>query len=442
MQLDAKTHRPIATTLSFDAVTVETTRGERLTGKLDLEFRSFLPGEPLLSLHAVTLHITEGGRCFEVPGHTSDRYILKQPAASSEATLQPFSAVYQAGLTLTGESLSLTPMPAIELDTAPPRADLPNLCLWGSGFAFDDPLLSFEWLLTSGGTTKLLAYEIEHFGREGRFLVIPGQMAMIEQSEGLLGDAGQSAHDWVEFPDHCVTACVDGPVDLDRVRGLYSALRSLLSVTTGHDFGMTSAFYPHRQGYRRRYSGMPVRTERRETVWELIPFRACGVSLIDVLERCWPRVRLLHAHGVPTYALSGWLERGKDTHPVTQGFLNLFVYLECLKHHWQVVRYGESPSSGFEGMVNRTLKDLTGHKRRINGLVKVRDRIVHEGQTGLPINERFSAFAELFNLCASSYLALIGWSGNWLKMLDRGLEPQPAWWHIPDLSSLVGRDEK
>jgi len=471
MELDANDHPTLKTRFRFDDAALVTDHRDAYRANILVEFGSFLPGEPFQVLDRVSAEILGGKNSFSSPADSQARYQLEEEVrdTTGRARLLPFSArlvlptsielgaVPVHGVPLDGSSIDLEPLPELRMILPRGKADDSSQRVWGAGFPFQDiaaPSIGIRTTGTGDGDTsrgtRAHAYPIRIANADGRFRVFPGSKTLEHEAmQGLLAELpGDSRPDptLTRHPDHCLSLPMDTLPDIDAIRRTHVAFCGLLRATTAHSPTSASILSPRDENtvagsfcLFRRNDPAPV------APWGTIPFRATGISLAPLLEGCWPRVEHLLRIGLNVAAVSGWLHRGKDISPIEQGFLNLFVFLECLKSHWVSLRaripMGEI-STGFESHVNRTLKDVLGSKKKINSMVEFRNRMVHEGESGLPIRDLVERHCELHRVCTATYLSLIGWTGKWNALrAPPGASPrtaaEEAWWTPPDLDALL-----
>lgn len=465
MELDESAHPVTKTSFRFADCRLITENNDSYRVNIVVEIRSFLPGEPFQTLGRVAAEIIEGKNTFAAPADVQSRYRLENEVSdpSGQARLFPFTACLLTGITLNGSVIELQPLPELRMSLPRTEGDDALQRVWGEGFAFRDLRFSMTQFATSRspGTDSATAapahiYRIQVDSNEGHLLTFPGENTLAHEvgRDLVARGTGRLPEEpaWVRHPDHCLRVPAETFNSPDHLHRRYVALCALLKTTTGLSPRRVSILTPvddhHVDG---RFCLFGENKPNGKHAFRTIPFDDDKISLAELLERCWPRVEHLLGVGFNFVALSGWYCRGSDLEPIQQGILNLFVYLECLKAHWRSARLKIPPedlSSGFEGHVNSTLKELLGRARRIgreseiHELTELRDRIVHEGVVVPPGRELVERYCRLHTLCSAAYLSLIGWEGKWnVLRAPNSSAPrttvEDAWWKPPNLKDLL-----
>ena len=459
MELNETVNPPLETILHFEGTHLENDAGDSFRVNLELHFRSFVSWEPYQALEQVVAEFLEGKSSFSAPADTETRYSLTSEVRDStgEALLQPFKASFVGGFALNGHSIELKPIPAlqIELPEHPSGLNDPHQRVWGRGFAFSDLGFSTSPFQLArcekqGGplereTTHAHIYAIAASGASGNFFVFPGENS---RAADMMRDLVSNqlpeplpAPVWTGFPDNCLRLPAGTFVDIDSLGQAYWGLCSLLRAVTGRTPTGVSILSPTSESrVAGKYSIFKPGESEPEQAFETIPFSNSTLSLAPLLADCWPRVEHLMKVGFNFGSVAGWYHRGKILSPIEQGVLNLFVFLESLKAHWLSLRDGvgmRDLGTDFAGNVNRTLKDILGHRRKVNSLTEYRNRMVHQGVSQLPPGDLIEKYWELYRLCSAAMLSLIGWTGEWHAPSGNRMKRQKAWWTVPDLVTLL-----
>lgn len=432
---------PFRTSLRVERALFTSVSGKKVVANLRLEFHSFVAWEPFQTLVRITAEVVKAET-----GMSDEEHRLSEPVTDTTGVclIRPFRTLI-IGLLAPIKPIELGPMPYLELELAPedksntlgetPRA-------WGVGITLEDKeteVVHFEtsrYVRHDGGTSCLqrgdkllpfLEYPVELEDGHGRVLVLG-------KSDHLLSDTAN-------HPDHYVTLPLRAGADLSALGQTLGGLYGLIRATSGLDPCFSSMFSSSVDGTTLARM-VPIGTARsmsKPTSMQTVPFRRDGLSPRRLFTECWPRVRRLQLLGFGISAVSEWFQRGQNTNPVEQGFLHLFVFLESLKFHWTRLQDPElaAKTGGFRPKVNATLRDLLGGDHDIKPFVAFRNRMVHEGASGLSADEQCERYWELLSLCSAAYLSLVGWAGPWMTLGRTGARTESAWWTVPDLSRLL-----
>ena len=441
MFLDENRHPVSRQEFAFEDATLECDEGGEFGGTLILSFRSFHPDHPLQRLESVTLHLDSTPYRYGTR-HARSHFHLRAAITDTTGayTLKPFRARCHGGLLDPARCPRFIPLPAAELhaEQGPASANI-----WASGMPHRDPLHPTEQqAITTGGSTPRHRYDLPNFlGATAALDLYPGQNTQGDelQRESLANrGTPMSEPTWVAYPDLCISLPIHDTTR-EALHDEFTLLAALLIGITGRTLRVSGFHYPTPAGHV-HHCALYIEDEPRERVRSPTLPLGTRVSLRSVLGTSWPRTKTLAAANFNIEALSNWFDMGKRLNPVEQGFLNLFIYLECLKAHWLTARHGIADTrNSFAGNVNRTLKDVLGYKQKINAYVDYRNNLVHEGASGLPRGDVFEHYCRLYRICAATYLSLLGWSGPYLAYnAQHNLEPTPLPTLLtpPDLTQL------
>ncbi|MCA8947785.1 MAG: hypothetical protein KDB29_16235, partial [Planctomycetes bacterium] len=294
------------------------------------------------------------------------------------------------------------------------------------------------------------AYRIQMQGKEGLFRTFPGDSVphaeAMREFVNKVRDEPLPEPDYVTYPDHYLMLPNGTYKEWDKLQRAYVALAGLLRAATGLQPKLCTHLSPAEHGLDDARFCLFRDDDTMPDDWciDSIPLANSESTLAPVLAECWPRVEHLLESGFNYAAISGWFHRHKNMSPLEQGFLNGFVFLECVKAQWLSAFDGvpiSSVSRDFAGSVNRMLRSVLGHRKSVNSLTEFRNRMVHEGVSGVPFDELMRRYCELSKLCTAVFLSLAGWEGRWsafdvnkngrMEVISR-----KAWWTPPDLDVL------
>ncbi|MCA8934694.1 MAG: hypothetical protein KDB68_00685 [Planctomycetes bacterium] len=461
MRLDKNYHTPIETGLRFEGVSLFNENEDKYITNIILRFRSFLPAEPFQALVAVEAEILSGKNSFHAPGDTQTKYIVRDEVGDTtgQHTLLPFRASLIDGLPMNGRTIDLRPLPALHARVYSKKGQEMGQRVWGDGFAFDDLLFSTFQVSTRPETelddddapwVTMRAYRIQMQGKEGLFRTFPGDSVphaeAMREFVNKVRDEPLPEPDYVTYPDHYLMLPNGTYKEWDKLQRAYVALAGLLRAATGLQPKLCTHLSPAEHGLDDARFCLFRDDDTMPDDWciDSIPLANSESTLAPVLAECWPRVEHLLESGFNFAAISGWFHRHKNMSPLEQGFLNGFVFLECVKAQWLSAFDGvpiSSVSRDFAGSVNRMLRSVLGHRKSVNSLTEFRNRMVHEGVSGVPFDELMRRYCELSKLCTAVFLSLAGWEGRWsafdvnkngrMEVISR-----KAWWTPPDLDVL------
>ena len=431
-------HCPSLTTqVVFKDVTLFGAGGEEFRGQLTVRFRSFLPEQLLMRMTEVAYRV-ERLPSGPIGIGFAETMELRTAVRDAEGRYEvsPFRANVRGSLIQlwdvrrSGQDLQLRPLPHLEL-LEHSNSTVARVWTWGAPIGAR-PLQRQHG---SGPAFQTQECSVRVSGRDA-VLKIYAAAGAPQQGEG---DASG-----LSYPDVEITLD-SGLMPENELRRGVGGVCALITCVTGHTMNLEAEHFPLGDGrYARRFCLFDPGRREGTPHFETVP----SGLLMEVVRVGTARVDRLLSVGFEFGAVSGWLHRAKTLDPPEQGFLSLFVYLESVNCNWHYVRHnrpreGRGPHERFGTLLATTLTDLLGRASALDGsFIRHRNQLIHQGVMDFACasearaEESFRRYAELYSVCASSYLALIGWTGQWNSFGEGGLSAVAACWVPNDLTQL------